>query len=200
MARRVEGTNLQRQIKAAIKVNTKLLRLYWDLGQDIVLRQMESSWGSSFFDQLSRDLRSEFPGVQGFSVTNLKYCKRFYQFYAYNELLHQEITDEYQVAENISSLIRQQVADEFEENPIFHVPWFHHVQIFTKCKTVEEAMFYVRKVVENGWSRAVLMNFIQAGLFSAQGKAQANFSRLLPEPQSDLANPKCQNSSAAKPA
>ena len=67
----------QSQIKAAIKVNIELLLLYWDLGQDIVARQMETTWGSGFFEQLSRDLRSEFPDMQGFSATNLKYCKRF---------------------------------------------------------------------------------------------------------------------------
>ena len=61
------------QIKAAIKVNTELLLLYWDLGQDIVARQMETAWGSRFFEQLSKDLRSEFPDMQGFSSTNLKY-------------------------------------------------------------------------------------------------------------------------------
>ena len=157
------------QIKAAIKVNTELLRLYWDLGQDIVVRQMEASWGSGFFEELSKDLRSEFPGMQGFSVTNLKYCKRFYLFYSQG------------------LQIRQQLVDEFEEHSLFQIPWGHHLQIITKCETVNEAMFYIQKTIENGWSRAVLMNFIEAGLFEAKGKSQTNFSRLLPKPQSDLA-------------
>ena len=62
------------------------------------------------------------------------------------------------------------------------------MEIFTKSKSVKEALFYVQKTVENGWSRAVLMNFMEADLFSAQGKALTNFTRTLPEPQSDLAN------------
>ena len=78
--------------------------------------------------------------------------------------------------------------DELEEHPIFQIPWRHHIEIFTKSKSVKEALFYVQKTIENGWSRAVLMNFMEADLFSAQGKALTNFSRLLPEPQSDLAN------------
>ena len=227
----------QSQIKAAVKVNAELLRLYWDLGQDIVARQMETTWGSGFFEQLSNDLRSEFPDLKGFSATNLKYCKRFYQFYTQDasirqqlvgeitqqlaaelqvvdnngdvirhqvgdefenptnairpqvgdEILHQ-LGAELQVIDNKGNIIRQQVADEFDEHPIFQIPWRHHVEIFTKCKSVKEALFYVQKTIENGWSRAVLMNFLEADLFSAQGKAQTNFSRLLPEPQSDLAN------------
>ncbi|MDR2585854.1 MAG: PDDEXK nuclease domain-containing protein [Prevotellaceae bacterium] len=186
----------QSQIKAAVKVNTELLRLYWDLGQDIVARQMETTWGSGFFEQLSKDLRSEFPDMQGFSERNLLYIKRFYQFYTQDDTILQQLVEaipqqlaaELQVAENKRDIIRQQVADELATPPIFQIPWFHHVQIFTKCKSVKEALFYVQKTIENGWSRAVLMNFLEADLFSAQGKALTNFSRLLPEPQSDLAN------------
>lgn len=59
--------------------------------------------------------------------------------------------------------------------------------LITKCKTVREAFFYVNKILENGWSRAVLLNFLETGLFERQGKAITNFSRLLPDTQSDLA-------------
>jgi len=194
----------QSQIKAAIKVNTELLLLYWDLGHDIVARQMETTWGSGFFEQLSKDLRNEFPDMQGFSSTNLKYCKRFYLFYTQDNPNRQQLVDEFQpqvegklqvidnnVDGNLQQVVeefRQQLADDFENHPIFQIPWFHHVQIITKCKSVKEALFYVQKTIENGWSRAVLMNFLEADLFSAQGKALTNFSRLLPDPQSDLAN------------
>jgi len=185
----------QSQIKAAVKVNTELLRLYWDLGQDIVVRQMEAAWGSRFFEQLSEDLRKEFPDMKGFSVVNLTYCKRFYLFYTQDNSIRQQLADEIlqQVAEelqtvdNKDNIIRQQIVDEFENHPIFQIPWFHHVQIFTKCKSVQEALFYVQKTIQNGWSRAILMNFLEADLYSAQGKSLNNFSRLLPEVQSDLA-------------
>jgi predicted nuclease of restriction endonuclease-like (RecB) superfamily len=166
------------------------------LGKDLVARQMEASWGSGFFEQLSKDLRHEFPDMQGFSERNLLYAKRFYLFYTQDKVIRPQLVDvipqqvaaELQVVENKGDLIRQQVAEELEDHPIFQIPWFHHVQIFTKCKSIKEALFYVKKTIENGWSRAVLMNFMEADLFSAQGKAITNFSRLLPEPQSDLAN------------
>ena len=185
----------QSQIKAAIRVNIELLRLYWDLGHDIVVRQMEATWGSRFFEQLSKDLRKEFPDMKGFSSTNLKYCNRFYLFYTQEVSIRQQVADEIrpqlvdelQLYENNSITIRHQVGDEFESHPIFQIPWRHHVEIITKCKSVHEALFYVQKTIKNGWSRAVLMNFIEADLYSAQGKSLNNFSRLLPEPQSDLA-------------
>jgi len=189
----------QSQIKAAIKVNTELLHLYWDLGHDIVVRQMDAAWGSGFFEQLSKELRAEFPNISGFSESNLKYCKRFYLFYSQADLISQQVAaklgttnrpqlgDELQLSDNKQDKIRQQVADELEKHPIFQIPWFHHVHIFTKCKSVKEALFYVQKTIQNGWSRAVLMNFMEADLYSTQGKALNNFSNLLPEPQSDLA-------------
>ena len=93
-----------------------------------------------------------------------------------------------QVLDRKGNTIRQQVVDEFEDHPIFQISWGHHIQIFTKSQSTKEALFYVQKTIENGWSRAVLMNFMAADLFAAQGQALTNFSRLLPEPQSDLAN------------
>ena len=69
------------QIKAAIKVNSALIELYWDLGKEISERSFENSYGSGFFKQLSKDLREEFPQIKGFSESNLKYCKKFYLFY-----------------------------------------------------------------------------------------------------------------------
>ena len=75
----------QSQIKAMIKVNDEMLRLYWDLGQDIVVRQMDAVWGSGFYQNLSKELKAEFPHMKGFSVTNLKYCKYFYQFYSQDD-------------------------------------------------------------------------------------------------------------------
>ncbi len=184
----------QSQVKAAIKVNTELLHLYWDLGHDIVIRQMDSVWGSGFFEKLSKELKSEFPDMQGFSATNLKYCKYFYLFYSQDSQIRHQLGDEthsqnkggIQAAENKDTTIRHQAGDELENYPIFQIPWRHHVEIFTKCKSVHEAMFYVQKTIKNGWSRAILMNFIEADLYQSQGKAINNFDRLLPDVHSDL--------------
>ena len=94
---------------------------------------------------------------------------------------------EIQMSENKESIIFHQVGGKLENHPVFQIPWRHHVEIFTKCKSVHEALFYVQKTIKNGWSRAVLMNFIEADLYNSQGKAINNFDRLLPDVQSDLA-------------
>ncbi|MFR9543400.1 MAG: PDDEXK nuclease domain-containing protein [Rikenellaceae bacterium] len=159
----------QSQLKAAVKVNTELIRLYWSLGKDISEKQLESVWGSGFFAQFSKDLQEEFPDATGFSETNIKYMKRFYMFYSQ------------------SDTIRQQAVDELDSCSLFNIPWGHHIHLFSKCKSVEEAMFYVEQTIENGWSRNVLMNVVETKLFEAKGKAITNFKAHLPALQSDLA-------------
>jgi predicted nuclease of restriction endonuclease-like (RecB) superfamily len=186
----------QSQIKAAVRVNKEMLSLYWSMGQDIVALQMESTWGTGFFDKLSRDLRSEFPDMEGFSTTNLKYCKYFYQFYSQDvpirqqlvDVIRPQVGDELQTPENKKITIRPQLGDELQINPLFSIPWGHHKAIIDKCKSINQALFYVQKTIQNNWSRVVLLNFIKDDLYGRQGKAITNFDRLLPEVQSDLAN------------
>lgn len=156
------------QLKAAISVNTELIRTYWELGKDIVELQAESKWGNGFFNELSIDLKEEFPNLQGFSVTNLKYAKRFYEFY------------------NQKDTIRQQLADELQMI-LFNIPWGHHIYILTKSRSVDEAVFYMQKTLANNWSRSMLLNMFETQLFETQGKAINNFAHNLPALQSDLA-------------
>jgi len=64
------------QIKASVAVNSALLQFYWELGEMLCEKQTE--WGSKFLETVSQDLKSDFPTMQGFSVTNLKYCRLYY--------------------------------------------------------------------------------------------------------------------------
>ena len=159
----------QTQIKAAIHVNTELLQLYWQLGAEIVKKQQDAKWGDGFLPKLSQDLLDAFPEMKGFSLTNLKYIKRWYLFY------------------NQEYLIRHQVGDQLDEAFFFQVPWRHHVEILIHCKSLPEAIFYIRSTVENNWSRSVLNHQIASRLFERQGKGITNFQERLPKPQSDLA-------------
>ena len=165
------------QIKASIAVNAEVQRYYWLLGQDIVLRDAENVYGTSFYDKLSADLVAALPDAKGFSPRNLRYMKRFYELFpaAFGNLP--------QVAADSRFPICPQVADE-----LFAVPWGHIRLLIDKCKgNNDKAIFYARKTVENNWSRAVLQNFLDTDLYERQGKAVSNFSTTLPTPQGDLA-------------
>ena len=94
----------QSQAKAAVHVNHGMLEFYWSLGKDIVALKAESKWGSDFYNQLSIDLKQTFPQQKGFSVTNLKYVKRWYLFYYEKIIIRQQAIDE------MESINRQQLA------------------------------------------------------------------------------------------
>ena len=81
----------------------------------------------------------------------------------------------------------QQPVAQISEEVFFSVPWGHHLYIISQCKDVNRAVFYLKKTVENGWSRAVLLNYLDTNLYERQGKAVNNFNRLLANPQSELA-------------
>ena len=68
----------QHQVKAAVKVNTEMLRFYWSLGRDIVKYSLDNRYGNQFYGVLSSDLRRELPDVSGLSERNLRYMKDFY--------------------------------------------------------------------------------------------------------------------------
>lgn len=184
----------QSQIKAAVKVNHVVLQFYWDLGKDICYKEAENKYGSKFYATLSRDLRNEIPDAEGLSERNLRYTKKFYQLY------NQKIKILQQIAANSESEILQQPAAKSNTElasqelaahimqDLFSVPWGHQMLLIDKCSDdVIKALFYVQQVVENGWSRNILHNYIDSSLYERQGKALSNFTRTLPEVGSDLA-------------
>jgi predicted nuclease of restriction endonuclease-like (RecB) superfamily len=176
------------QLKAAVAVNTELIMLYWELGKMITEKQ--TAWGSKFLTQLSRDLRTEFPDMQGFSERNLKYCRQFYQFYFPS--IGQQVVAQLEQA-NQTNDIPQIVNPEdfntlFRQQPVAQIPWGHNILIFSKSRNADEAEFYAGQTLQNGWSRNILSLQINANLFQRQGKAIHNFQNTLPEITSDLAH------------
>jgi predicted nuclease of restriction endonuclease-like (RecB) superfamily len=151
------------QIKAAIAVNSELIAFYWELGK--MISEKQTAWGSKFLETLSKDLQDEFPEMKGFSVSNLKFCKLFFNYFS----------------------IRSQVENEIAENVVVKLPWGHIKLIITKIKETIEANFYIQQTIENNWSRDVLDLQIKSNLYERQGKSITNFKNTLPEPFSDLA-------------
>ena len=181
------------QIKAAIKVNTELLRLYWRMGADICEKQKSASWGDGWLKELSRELMDEFPDMKGFSYRNLRYIRQWHEFYNQDLTIWQQAVAKLDNANGQQAVAQlgeanvQQVVAKINEDVFFSVPWGHHLYIISQCKDVDRAVFYLKKTVENGWSRAVLLNYLDTNLYERQGKAVNNFNRLLANPQSELA-------------
>lgn len=176
------------QIKAAVRVNSAMLEYYWEMGRDISRLYANAKYGSAFFDCLSLDLKAEFPGQTGFSATNIKYAKRWYEFYNQDNENLQRLVDDFktdhspnlhQAGEDFNDTVssnRHQIGDDFEMPLDFgKVPWKHHVYIFTHSKSIAEALFYIDKTIENGWSRAELEAEIDDNLYAKQGRVVTSF-------------------------
>ncbi len=187
------------QIKAAVKVNSEQLLFNWQLGRDLVLRRAEEKWGKGIVEQVSLDLQDAFPGVKGFSARNLWFMKQWYTFYsskpeamalilALDDKIQVGSEKLKQVASEIQNQKLKQVASELHFPIVFgYVPWMHHVLIIQKCKTVEEAAFYIQRTIENGWSRNALDDNIRSDLYHTAGAAITNYTERLPLPQGKLA-------------
>jgi len=146
--------------RAMLSVNQEQIRLYWQIGRDIMERQANQGWGSKVINRLASDLKDSFPDIKGFSSSNLKYMRYF--------------------AERCpSGLIGQQPADQ--------LPWFHIVALITKLDDPEQREWYAQQTVQHGWSRTTLNLHIKNRLHLRQANAVTNFAARLPDVQSDLA-------------
>ena len=197
------------QIKAALKVNAEMLSLYWDLGLEILDKEKAVDWGDKWLYNLADDLSGEFPDIKGFSHTNLKYIRRWVNFYSADVPIGQQAVAQ---LENLSKgrqaaarIVQRpvgqkqkkklpEVAAAFGQQPVDQIPsvlttipWGHHLQIITKCKDIKEALYYISQTTQHNWSRSVLVHQMESGLYKRKGKALSNFEYTLPAAQSDLA-------------
>lgn len=148
------------QIKAAIRVNSILIELYWRIGKDITEMQEKEGWGTQVIERLATDIQSEFPGLHGFSRRNLFYMRKFAELY-------QDIA----IVQQLAALI----------------PWGHSMMLMDRLKNQEHRLWYTEKVIEHGLSRAMLKSWIAAEIHKRAGNAITNFKTTLPSPQSNLA-------------
>lgn len=148
------------KVQTVKAVNKNLILLYWNIGKRISDEQIIQNYGKSVVEKLSKDLRQEFPNAKGFSSRNLWDMKRFYEFY------------------NGNIILRQLVAE---------LPWGHNLVILNKIKDIKETEFYLKKSIQFGWSRSVLVHQIENKLYERQGKSVTNFKKALPSINSELA-------------
>lgn len=148
------------QYEALRAVNRELITLYWDIGQLIVTRQQGEVWGKSVVKTLAQDLKREFPGVTGFSASNLWRMKLFYETY--------------EGSEKLAPLVRE-------------IGWSHNLVIMEKCKDDLEREFYLRMTRKYGWTKNVLIHQVENQSYEKTLLNQTNFSETLPENLQDQA-------------
>ncbi|MEZ4930458.1 MAG: PDDEXK nuclease domain-containing protein [Chitinophagales bacterium] len=160
------------QTRTALKVNTEMLTLYWEIGNSILEKQNQNGWGSKVIDLLAIDLAENFPENSGFSVRNLKYMRAFAEAYPQFPIVQVPLA---------------QSENEFVQVPLAQITWYHHISLLTKVKDTTKRAFYISETAKNEWSRDVMLLQIQSKLYERDGKALNNFENTLPDYQSDLA-------------
>ncbi len=150
---------LQTQLRAAASVTKELTLLYWRIGKTLSEKINTEGWGAKVVETLAHDLANDFPGLAGFSLRNLRYMRKFAETYP----------------------------DKIVATAVATIPWGHNIAILEKLQSNVQRQWYAKKTIENGWSRATLILWIESDLYSRQGKAITNFKATLPAPHSDLA-------------
>ncbi|MEH2367912.1 PDDEXK nuclease domain-containing protein [Nostoc sp.] len=138
------------QYEALKAVNREMINLYWDIGQMIVIKQQDASWGKSVVEQLAKDLQAEFPGISGFSARNIWNMRNFYVTYSQNEKLQPMVAE---------------------------IGWTHNLVILEKCKDDLEREFYIRMTRKFGWTKNVLIHQIENKTYEKTLLNQTNFDQ-----------------------
>ena len=160
------------QIRAIKSVNQEMIMLYFNIGKSIYQKQQELGWGAKVIDNLSRDIKSEFPELGGFSTRNMKLMVQFYKEYA-TVAIGQPAVAQNEHEQNRQLLVAQ-------------IPWAHNIILIQKIKDRELRYWYIQKILEHGWSRNILSEMIKSDIHQREGKLVSNFKEILPSYESDL--------------
>jgi predicted nuclease of restriction endonuclease-like (RecB) superfamily len=127
LLRELKEQLLTSRYRAALNVNKEMILLYHRIGTAILESQAQHGWGAKVIDQLSRDLKTLFPDMKGFSTRNLKYMRK--------------LAEEYPDTEFVQQLVAQ-------------LPWGHNVILMDMCQSRQTRIFYMKATINNNWSRS----------------------------------------------
>ena len=158
---------LRSQYRAATSVNKEQLSLYYGIGRYVSKNSRIGFWGKGAIEQISSLLQKELPGLRGFSTSNIKNMRVFYE--------------EWEPVLN-----RQPLADEFNWSDFFSIGFSHHTAIISKAKTLEARLFYIHECAIRYWSKYTLRDYLKADLYSHRGTLPNNFAQTLPDTKQAL--------------
>lgn len=144
----------KKQYKVLQLINAETINLYWEIGEEIYRQQEENGWGKSIVQVLSKELQKEFPGAKGYSAANLWRMRNFYL--------------SYRNSEKLAPLVRE-------------ISWSNNIIIMEKCKDDLQREFYIQMTKRFGWTKRILINFIEAKTYEKYLLNQTNFDLTIPD-------------------
>ena len=185
----IKGAILRSQYRAASAANKEQLSLYYGIGCYVSKNSREGFWGKGAIDSISQQLQKELPGLRGFSATNIKNMRSFYEEWS-PVINRQPMADENKTLTEVSDLelneqmllmeIRQPMADEFNWSDFIAIGFSHHIEIITKAKSLEARLFYIHESATRFWNKYVLRDYLKADLYNHRGTLPNNFTATMP--------------------
>ena len=207
--KQIKTAILKSRYEAAALANKELLKLYFGIGQYVSFHSRNKNWGKGAIDSISSLLQQELHGLRGFSATNIRNMRIFYEewecmqpylidkkeplFQFSEEELNRQLpstelkNQNRQLATgdlNDSFLIQQLPTAELENEWIelfLKVPFTQHRLIIRGAEVTEERVFYIQKVATEFWSFETLKHHLKSDLYQRQGKLAHNFQSTLSE-------------------
>ena len=177
---------LRSQYRAAASVNKEQLSLYYGIGRYVSENSRTGFWGKGAIEQISSLLQKELPGLRGFSASNIKNMRIFYEA-CESVLNRQPLADDLVLDEKLLLVeIRQPLADEFNWSDFLSIGFSHHTEIISKAKTLEARLFYIHECATRYWSKYTLRDYLKTDLYSHRGTFPNNFAQALPDTKQAL--------------
>ena len=184
----IKAAILKSQHKVASEANRELLSLYYGIGRYVSEHTRKGVWGTGAIDFISQQLQKELPGLRGFSASAIKRMRTFYEGW---EILNRplavdDLKDNSEIIDTQSLAIRPQAVDELDWDVFLSLSFTHHYEILIKTSSLEERVFYIRKAVEQHWSKDRLIEELKADLYHHQSQMPNNFAQTMPNKVSAL--------------
>ena len=177
----IKGAILRSQYRAAASVNKEQLSLYYGIGMYVSENSRRGFWGKGAIEHISSTLQKELPGLRGFSASNIKNMRIFYE--AWESVLNrQPVAADFVLNEKLLlSVIRQPLAGEFDWSDFLSIGFSHHTEIIAKVKDLDARLFYIHECATRYWSKYTLRDYLKADLYHHQGALPNNFAQTLPD-------------------
>ena len=191
----IKDAILRSQYRAASSANKEQLSLYYGIGCYVSKNSRKGFWGKSAIETISQQLQKELPGLRGFSATNMKNMRSFYEEWS-PVINRQPMADENKAPIAVNDLelneqmllteIRQPSADEFNWSDFVTIGFSHHIEIITKAKSIEARLFYIHESATRFWNKYTLRDYLKADLYIHRGTLPNNFTSTMPSAKQAL--------------
>ncbi|MEO5649808.1 MAG: DUF1016 N-terminal domain-containing protein [Ginsengibacter sp.] len=166
--KQLKSAILESRYRAAVLVNKEMLALYFGVGKLISEKTKKEKWGAKVMEQISNDLQKELPGLRGFSATNIKRMRVFYEGWETYII----------VGSSTINPISPTASDQFNQY-FFTISFSHHYELISKTKSLEERLFYMSKIAVEFWSLTTLKYHLTSHLYQQQGSLSNNFNKTI---------------------